>query len=133
MTDAAECTNGLSPEEKIQHLSETTFGLMTLIIKVTEQMNRSNNIAESFTETVRKIDDRIKRLEEDDAHFAEEHNKLAFRVSQSKNKRDIRQLDWKNVAKLCIVQPWVWLFLSVVCFSPKGLETVKLLLDRFAS
>jgi len=109
VSEAAECTNGLTEQEKIQNLSETTFGITTVIVKVMDQLSENNNLTKSLDEKMGAIQDMV-------------HNRV---------KRDIRDLGWADTIKLCLVKPWIWIFLGVVCFSPKGLEILQMLLQHF--
>lgn len=50
---------------------------------------------------------------------------------QSSPKRDIKDLNWKDTAKLILVKPWIWIFFAIFAFSPKCIELVQLLADKF--
>ena len=50
---------------------------------------------------------------------------------QSSPKRDIKDLNWKDTAKLILVKPWIWVFFAIFVFSPKCVELVHLLIDKF--
>lgn len=122
VTDAAECTNGLTEQEKVQNLSETTFGIVTAIINLTEQLNQNNSLTKDVKETLDQ--------------FGREKTEMEREVSLLEKrpvKNDIRNLGWKDTMKLCLVKPWVWILLSVMTFSPKGLEVLDLLLQKFGN
>lgn len=52
------------------------------------------------------------------------HNRIA---------KDIRDLNWKDVLKLVLVKPWLWLCLALLSFSPKGVELIATLFDKASS
>lgn len=118
--DAAEGTNGLTEHDKIQNVSETTFLLATAMVNLTEQLNENNVLTA-------KVADKIDALE---LQRKDSQKKYEDLVEQVRNKRDIKNLDWKDTMKLVLVKPWFWIFLAVTTFSPKGFEIIQLILDK---
>ena len=122
LTDAAECTNGLTEYEKVQNLSEITFGVVTAVINITEQLNENNRITKEVKQSLDEFKIEKKQIEEE-----------VHQLEKRPTKNNIKDLDWKATLKLCLVKPWIWIFLSVVTFSPKGLEVLNLLIDKFGN
>lgn len=88
---------------KISGISETTKEL-------NENKNRCYNIHKTLY-------DHILRLEKD------------ARAQKNKN---FENLSWGQILKIIIIKPWIWVFLSIVCFSPKGLEMISKLIGLFS-
>ena len=108
VTDAAECTNGYTEQEKVQNISETTFAITTLIVKIMEQLSENNELTKTLAQKVDNLS----------------------QVVGNRVKRDIRELSVKDTLKLVFVKPWIWVFLSVICFSPKGLQVLEIVMQH---
>lgn len=108
VTDAAECTNGYTEQEKVQNISETTFAITTLIVKIMEQLSENNELTKTLAQKVDNLS----------------------QVVGNRVKRDIRELSMKDTLKLVFVKPWIWVFLSVICFSPKGLQVLEIVMQH---
>lgn len=52
-------------------------------------------------------------------------------ITQAKPQHNIENLDWMDTIKLVLAKPWFWIWASVICFSPKGIEIVQMLIDHF--
>jgi hypothetical protein len=125
VTDAAECTNGYEEHQKVQNLSETTFGIVTLIIKLTEQLNQNNRLTVKLAESMTSLDEKITSLNE-------KYEKTEEYIHKNpKQKWGVENLDWKDTAKLILVKPWVWVCLAALSFSPKCIEMITILLNHF--
>ena len=108
VTDAAECTNGYTEQEKVQNISETTFAITTLIVQIMEQLSENNELTKTLAQKVDNLS----------------------QVVGNRVKRDIRELSVKDTLKLVFVKPWIWVFLSVICFSPKGLQVLEIVMQH---
>ena len=45
--------------------------------------------------------------------------------AKSQKNKSFENLTFTQILKLILIKPWVWIFLSVICFSPKGLEMIS--------
>lgn len=59
VTRAAEGTNGLTKEEKIQNISEITFGLATTMPRIAHYLNRNNVLTDELQQKVDKLETNI--------------------------------------------------------------------------
>ena len=137
MSEAAECTNGYEEQEKVQRVAETTFHVTTAMVKVMEQLAENNDLTKELDRTVKNIDRKesmrdtqIIKINGDLAKIGQDVSKISIAVD-SRVKRDIRDLGWKDTLKLIAVKPWVWLFLVFFVFSPKCVELVQILIKKF--
>lgn len=111
VSEAAECTNGYEESEKVQRVAETTFHVTTAMAKVMEQLAENNDLTKQLDSTMKTAVEKDKQIESD-------IKKIAAAV-ECRQKKDIRDLSWKDVIKLTLVkQPWLWLFLAALVFSP---------------
>jgi len=137
VSDAAECTNGFTEQEKVQHLSETTFHVTTAMVKVMEQLAENNDLTKNLEEGFTKLEGKISKREEFIDGLGKKVDGMGQKVDaiqqavQNRVKRDIRELGWKDTMKLVMVKPWVWIFLAFFVFSPKCIELVQLLINYF--
>lgn len=133
ITEAAECTNGLTEKEKVQHLSETTFGVTTMLARIAEQLSANNSLTNSLSTKLdslqRGTQEKFDSLQKSTQEEFDRIHETILAVSKS-SRRDIRDLDWKDTLKLALVKPWIWLFLSAACFSPKGVELIQFLFSK---
>lgn len=126
ISEAAECTNGLSEVEKVQHLSETTFGITTMISRITEELTKNTILTHNLSEKMDKVVEKVETL-------AEKVGNLEPKPETPPPEKRIEDLNWKDTLKLILVKPWIWIFASVVCFSPKGIELIQVLLAHFGT
>ena len=124
VSEAAECTNGYEEEEKVQRMAETTFHVTTAMTKVMKQLAENNDLTQKLDETMKTVVEKEEKIES-------EVQKIAIAVDR-RVKKDIRDLGWKDTFKLALVkQPWPWLFLGIVAFSPVGIDFFKWLIKFF--
>ena len=116
VTDAAECTNGLTELEKVQNLSETTFGIVTAIVNLTEQLNQNNSLTKEVRKTLEQFRQQKTEIEME-----------VRRLEKGQLRYNIKDLHWKDIIKFCFMKPWIWIFLSTATFSPKGIEILNFL------
>lgn len=124
---SALATNGLSPEEKIQKMSETLFSL------VISQVMFSTKIDD-------RIDQRIKAYNKET--YDREHCGKCDVDSRNKNydcvDDDSSKYNQPNhitvitIIRELIGNPFTWLFLSVAIFSPFLSEIIKQILSFFS-
>lgn len=124
VSEAAECTNGYEESEKVQRVAETTFHVTTAMAKVMQQLAENNDLTKELDETMKTVIEKEEKI-------AFEVQKIAIAVD-GRMKKDIRDLNWKNTFKLALVkQPWPWLLLGVIAFSPVGNDFFKWLMKLF--
>lgn len=130
VTRAAEGTNGLTEKDKIQNISEITFGLATTMPRLVHSINRNNVRTEELHQ---KVDELESKLSTTTTEISTQLTNITELVKQAPAKRDIANLDWIDTLKLVLVKPWVWIFGSIICFSPKGIELVTLIINHFSN
>ena len=116
VSDAAECTNGFTEQEKVQHLSETTFHITTAFVKVMEQLAENNDLTKNLDDTIKEMNKKVDAVSD---------------IVGNRVKRDVRDLDIKNVVKLILIKPWFWIFLTFFVFSPKCVELAQMIASKF--
>ena len=130
VSEAAECTNGYEGEETVQLVAETTFHVTTAMTKVMQQLAENNDLTKELDQTMKTAalneTDRDEKL----CKISADIEKVVLNM-QSSPKRDIKDLNWKDTAKLILVKPWIWVFFAIFVFSPKCVELVHLLIDKF--
>ena len=60
---------------------------------------------------------------------------IASQINQAKThpqQNNIENLSWKNIIKLVLVKPWIWITISLISFSPKCLEILHIIIDKFS-
>ena len=130
VSEAAECTNGYDGEDKVQRVAETTFHVTTAMTKVMQQLAENNDLT-------KELDYAMKQSAQKDIERDQMLNQIISNVKkvatvvQSSPKRDIKDLNWKDTIKLVLVKPWIWVFFAIFVFSPKCIELVHLLIDKF--
>jgi hypothetical protein len=127
VTRAAEGTNGLTEKDKIQNISEITFGLATTMPRIAHYLNKNNVLTNELHQKVGELETNISSQ---NVTITKKLDELTT-ITQEKPKHNIENLDWKDTLKLVLVKPWIWIWASVLSFSPKGLEILQMLLDHF--
>lgn len=118
VSEAAECTNGYEEKEKVQRVAETTFHVTMAVAKVMEQLAENNGLTKQLDQTMKAVVEKEEKIEAETKKISE--------AVDSRMRKDIRDLDWKNTLKLALVkQPWPWLFLGIALISPWGGDVVK--------
>ena len=131
VSESAECTNGYGEGEKVQRVAETTFHVTMAMARVMDQLAENNDLTKDLDGTMKQVVQNENRLNGQIGKIGGEVEKISAAV-QNRIKRDIRDLGWKDTLKLVLVKPWIWIFLVFFAFSPKCVELVQMLLDRFA-
>lgn len=129
-------TNGLSPEEKIQKMSEALFSLIVtqvmFISKIDDRID--SRIEKTNTE---KYDDQCKTYDTlARLSNLEQHNKDQL-VKDEQCPEDNKPLSPPSAAPLGIIRelianPFCWLFMTVAVFSPYMSELLKQILSFFS-
>ena len=158
--NAAEGTNGLNHQDKLQNVSESSFERTTMMIGVEEKLlvlqNKLENnktaidsIKEELKDNTNQLKTNISQISESidglssqikilvsqktscDQKFAQIATQLnKTKTSPQQNK--IENLSWKDTLKLLLVKPWIWIAISLISFSPKCIEILHTIIDRFA-
>lgn len=131
VSEAAECTNGYDEQEKVQRLAETTFHVTTALARVTQQLSENNALTKNLDGTLCEIGKKEAGRDASLKRIDGEVQKISAAVQQAAaGKRDIKNLSWKDTAKLVLVKPWVWVFLAFFVFSPKCLELLQIAMKK---
>lgn len=145
LTQSAQATNGITPEEKIQSLTESMCGLATsLAIYMSKADQRLTQMeAEYRAEHPADKTDKIKKFEQN-LHDVEEYRNLngivpnirikgtglADHIDECKQKPDT---DGTFIDRLFALmqRPYIWMFFCVAIFSPYLNDIIGTLLKTF--
>ena len=126
VVEASEGTNGLTEHDKLQNVSESTFYLTTAIVNLTENLNKNNYLTEKVAMHISEMDDRFQKIETNVENMkAESRMKYSDLVDQVRAKRNIKDLNWADTAKLVLVKPWVWIFAAFFVLSPNAIDILQ--------
>lgn len=135
---AAEATNGLSPEEKIQKMTESIFGLAINEVYFFEQINRNiiDTIRKTNVEQCQKCKAmehvlQVEKEEEIKKHIDEYKKKAGIKDGHDKTEDEEDSYTWKQFAMKVLMKPYVWIFASILVFSPYGAQMLDMIL-KFA-
>lgn len=115
-------TNGISTEEKIQKITEAIQGLVITQIMFLNSVDRKIEAANK-----KQCEDckALKHADEVDKQKAEQEIidrwKKAAGYKDEDHKKVAGPLD---LAKQILVKPWIWIFSSLLVFSPYGIEII---------
>lgn len=138
-------TNGISPEEKIQKMTEAIHLLaitqVSFITKVDEKIQKSiQNANNSQCQTCKamKHTNDVEEEEKWKEKLSEYKQKMGItddndskntqKTDETSNQTNISILD--TIKQICL-KPYVWIFGSVLVFSPYGVEIIKTLIQFF--
>ena len=138
-------TNGISPEEKIQKMTEAIHLLaisqVTFITKIDEKIEKSIQNANIKQCSGCKAMKHAKDVEEEEKwkeKLSEYKQKMGItddndskntqKTDETSIQTDISMLD--TIKQICL-KPYVWIFGSVLVFSPYGMEILKTLIQCF--
>lgn len=138
-------TNGISPEEKIQKMTEAIHLLaitqVSFITKVDEKVQSSiqkANIKQCQICKAMKHANEVEEEEKWQAKLAEYKQKMGITEdteskNESKNKETGKNLNISIVdtIKQIFLKPYAWIFASILVFSPYGTEILKLIFQFF--
>ena len=136
-------TNGISPEEKIQKMTEAIHLLaisqVTFITKIDEKIEKSIQNANIKQCSSCKAMKHANDVEEEDKwkeKLSEYKQKMGItddndskntqKTDETSIQTDISMLD--TIKQICL-KPYVWIFGSVLVFSPYGMEILKTLIQ----
>lgn len=138
-------TNGISPEEKIQKMTEAIHLLaisqVTFITKIDEKIEKSiqnANIKQCSSCKAMKHANDVEEEEKWKEKLSEYKQKMGItddndskntqKTDETSIQTDISMLD--TIKQICL-KPYVWIFGSVLVFSPYGMEILKTLIQYF--
>lgn len=160
--NAAEGTNGLNQQDKLQNVSESSFERTTMMIGVEEKLLVLENKLESnktaidsikeelkdntnqlktdisqISESIDGLSSQIKTLVSQKTSCDQKFAQIATQLNQTKTppppqQNKIENLSWKDTLKLVLVKPWIWIAISLISFSPKCLEILHIIIDKFS-
>ena len=104
-----------------EELKDNTNQLKTNISQISESIDGLSSQIKILVSQKSSCDQKF-------AQIATQLNKT--KTSQQQNK--IENLSWKDTIKLLLVKPWIWIAISLISFSPKCIEILHTILDRFA-
>ena len=136
-------TNGISPEEKIQKMTEAIHLLaisqVTFITKIDEKIEKSiqnANIKQCSSCKAMKHANDVEEEEKWKEKLSEYKQKMGItddndskntqKTDETSIQTDISMLD--TIKQICL-KPYVWIFGSVLVFSPYGMEILKTLIQ----
>ena len=136
-------TNGISPEEKIQKMTEAIHLLaisqVTFITKIDEKIEKSiqnANIKQCSRCKAMKHANDVEEEEKWKEKLSEYKQKMGItddndskntqKTDETSIQTDISMLD--TIKQICL-KPYVWIFGSVLVFSPYGMEILKTLIQ----
>ena len=138
-------TNGISPEEKIQKMTEAIHLLaitqVSFITKVDEKIQKSiqnanNNQCQTCkamkhandVEEEEKWKEKLSEYKQKMGITDDNDSKNTQKTDETSIQTDISMLD--TIKQICL-KPYVWIFGSVLVFSPYGIEILKTLIQCF--
>ena len=138
-------TNGISPEEKIQKMTEAIHLLaisqVTFITKIDEKIEKSiqnANIKQCSGCKAMKHANDVEEEEKWKEKLSEYKKKMGItddndqknmqKLEESSSQTSLSMLD--TIKQICL-KPYVWIFGSVLVFSPYGMEILKTLIQCF--
>lgn len=135
-------TNGISPEEKIQKMTEAIHLLaitqVSFIAKVDEKIQKSIQNANNNQCQICKAMKHANDVEEEERwkeKLSEYKQKMGIHddndqnnTTNSDNKTNISIIE--TIKQICL-KPYVWIFGSILVFSPYGTEILKLIFQFF--
>lgn len=158
--NAAEGTNGLNQQDKLQNVSESSFERTTMMIGVEEKLlvleNKLENNKTAIDSIKEELKDNTKQLKTNISQISnsidglssqiktlvsqktscdQKFAQIASQINQAKThpqQNNIENLSWKNIIKLVLVKPWIWITISLISFSPKCLEILHIIIDKFS-
>lgn len=156
--NAAEGTNGLNQQDKLQNVSESSFERTTMMIGVEEKLlvlqnklecnktaidsikeelkDNTNQLKTNISQISDSIDglsSQIKTLLSQKTPCVQKSSQISNQLNQTKTSQQdkIENLSWKDTIKLVLVKPWIWIAISLISFSPKCIEILHTILDKF--
>lgn len=156
--NAAEGTNGLNQQDKLQNVSESSFERTTMMIGVEEKLlvlqnklecnktaidsikeelkDNTNQLKTNISQISDSIDglsSQIKTLLSQKTPFVQKSSQISNQLNQTKTSQQnkIEDLSWIDTIKLVLVKPWIWIAISLISFSPKCIEILHTILDKF--
>lgn len=138
-------TNGISPEEKIQKMTEAIHLLaitqVSFITKVDEKIQKSIQNANNKQCKTCKAMKHANDVEEEERwkeKLSEYKKKMGItddndpkntqKPEESSSQTNISIID--TIKQICL-KPYAWIFASILVFSPYGVEIIKLLIQFF--
>ena len=157
--NAAEGTNGLNHQDKLQNVSESSFERTTMMIGVEEKLlvlqnklecnktaidsikeelkdntNQLKTDISQISDSIDGLSSQIKTLLSQKISCDQKSSQISNQLNQTKisKQNKIENFSWKDTLKLILVKPWVWIAISLISFSPKCIEILHTILDKFA-
>lgn len=139
LNTATIATNGISTEEKIQKITEAIQGLVLSQITFLDAVDKKIQMAnkeqcrscKAMAHTLEVEQEEAKKKLIEDWKAA---NGITDETLQKdKDASEYDDATWLVVLKKLIVQPGVWIFLTVLAISPYGVDIIKAILNFFAA
>lgn len=130
-------TNGISPEEKIQKMTEAIHLLaitqVSFITKVDEKIQKSiQNANKSQCQNCMAMDHAIKiKDDEERREIIEAYKKANGIIEDNRNNKETFYNKIIEGVKNVLMKPYVWIFGSILVLSPYSIEIIKMFLDAF--
>lgn len=134
---SAQATNGISPEEKIQKMTECIS-----LLAVSQGMYISSideRIDRAVQQANQKQCEKCKAMKHVVAVEAEKHDKELIEAYEKSKGHDSRQdeeehlkLSWSNIVKTALMKPYIYIVMCIMFVSPYSVDIVKTLCQFFA-
>lgn len=135
LNTATIATNGISTEEKIQKITEAIQGLVLSQITFLDAVDKKIQTANKEQCRSCKAMAHTNEVEQEEAKKKLiEDWKAANGISDDDLAKDKdHDNPWFGILKKVIVQPGVWIFLTVLAISPYGVDIIKTIFNFFGT
>lgn len=132
---AAEATNGITLEEKVQKITETILGLVISQITFLDSVDKKVEAVhqQKCNECkAMKVANEIEQQKhkEEIINAWKEANGIKDEPQQANV--NVQQLSIVDTTKMILLKPYVWLFGTIVAFSPYGVDMLNAILKFFS-
>ena len=132
-------TNGISPEEKIQKMTEAIHLLaitqVSFITKVDEKIEKSiTNANIRQCSSCKAMKHALKAEEEEKKQEIINAYKIANGINDDEDiDEDTYKLPktWAETLKTILMKPYFWVFASILAISPYGCEVIKMIIQTY--
>ena len=128
---ASEATNGITLEEKVQKITESILGLVisqiTFLDSVDKKIATANQEKCNGCKAMKLANDTEEQKRQEEIINAwKEANGIKDAPQQANV--DVKQLSMSDTVKMILLKPFVWIFGTVVAFSPYGVDMLNAIL-----
>ena len=132
-----QATNGISPEEKIQKMTEAV--LLLTISQIQTSTSLPAQIESNITRKMQEYTDKRCQTCRAMLHVdkCEKEESIKHGVDLMKEKSGTQKKDpscnqpWSEIVKSLLMRPYPWIFASILAFSPYGVDLIKTIAQIF--